>query len=194
MELFVSARISPKLRGLLTEEPADYRQELFSVGGNALAEGLKRYLRREADRRHFTANRLGARPTGLLRKGAARITWLASASDAVVSVPIVGISRAFHDLTIRPRKAKELTIPVAGAAYGHRVRELARMGWRIFRPRGKDYLMGTKEGGEAKLLYTLRKSVTVRKDRSLLPTDDQVSATITNAMARHHARKVVNAA
>jgi len=194
MELFISAKISPKLRGLLLEEPVDYRKELFSVGGNALAEGLKRYIRRQADLRHDTARRLGARPTGLLRKGAARITWMASANDATVNVPIVGISRAFHDLTIRPRNAKALTIPVADAAYGHRVRELQRMGWQVFRPRGRDFLMGRKDGGEAKLLYALRKSVTVRKDRTLLPTDDQVSATITNAMARHHARKVVSAA
>ena len=66
MELFVSARISPKLRGLLVEEPADYRKELFSVGGNALAEGLKRYIRRQADLRHDTARRLGARRLRLL--------------------------------------------------------------------------------------------------------------------------------
>jgi len=196
MELYISARISPKLRGLLMEEPADYRKELFSVGANALASGLQRYLRREAGRRHVTANRLGARPTGLIRKGAARITAHASASDAIVSVPIVGIARAFHDLTIKPRAAKALTIPIAAAAYGHRVRELVRMGWTVFRPQGRDFLMGRKRNGdgEAVALYSLRKSVVVRQDRTLLPSDDQVSATITNAMARHHARKVVSAA
>ena len=196
MELYISARVSPKLRGLLLEEPADYRKELFSVGANALASGLQRHLRREADMRHRWADKLGAKPTGLLRKGAARITWIASVSDAIVNVPIVGIARAYHDITIRPRRAPLLTVPVAGAAYGHRVRELRRMGWQVFRPQGKDFLMGKRRDGDgkAKLLYSLRKSVTVRKDRTLLPSDDQVSATITNAMARHHARKVVSAA
>ena len=196
MELFVSARISPKLRGLLVEEPAAYRKELFSVGANALASGLQRYLRREAGRRHKWANLLGAKPTGLIRKGAARITAHASASEGTVSVPIVGIGRAFHDLTIKPHNWDYLTIPTNGAAYGHRARELRRMGWTIFRPKDKDILMGRRRGekGDAVTLYALKKSVVVRRDRTLLPTDDQVSATITNAMARHHARKVVSAA
>lgn len=196
MELYISARVSPKLRGLLLEEPADYRKELFSVGANALASGLQRYLRREAGRRHSTAGRLGAKPTGIISKGAARITAQSSCNEAIVSVPIVGIARAFHDLTIKPRAAKALTIPIAAAAYGHRVRELVRMGWTVFRPQGKDFLMGKRRDGDGEgvALYSLRKSVVVRQDRTLLPSDDQVSATITNAMARHHARKVVSAA
>lgn len=189
MELQITATVHPKLREVITGAPTAYRRELYSVGANALRLGLQRYIRRQSVFRHGTANRLGGVATGHLMKGAARIVSRSTEDYGTVLVPIAGITRAFADLKISPTKANALTIPIAGAAYGHRVRELERMGWSIFKPKGKDYLMGSHDGEEARPLYALRKSVTVRKDRTLLPTDQQIAATINNAMAMHQARK-----
>ena len=99
-------------------------------------------------------------------------------------MPIAGISRAFAPLTLTPKNANALTIPVAAASYGHRVRELRRMGWNIFRPKGHDILMGSINGSEAQALYALKKKVTIRQDRSLLPSDKDVSMTINLAIGK----------
>lgn len=183
VELSIKAKIHPKLLPILRDLGPLARRELFSVGGAALASTVRSHLRRTGASQHNTASRLGATPTGHILKGAARVTSFSTADSAIVSVPIAGISRAFHDLTITAKKANNLTIPVAAASYGHRVREMKRLGWNVFRPRGKDFLMGTREGDkEAKLLYVLRKQVTIKKDRSLLPSNAEVTKSINMAI------------
>ena len=178
-------RIHPRLRGMLADLGPAWRRALLGVGATALRIEVARHVRREAGRRHTWADRLGAQPTQHLSKGAARITSHAGSDRATVRVPIAGISRAFHDLVVTPKKANALTIPVAAAAYGHRVRELRRHGWKIFRPKGHDILMGSRDGGEAEPLYALRKRVVVRQDRELLPSDDRIAEAVNEACAAY---------
>lgn len=202
--LEINARMNPKLATVLESVGPVWRQQLYSVGANALANEVKRHIRHEAPRRHNTAYRLGGKPTNLLQKGASRVTvWNASDQGASVLVPIPGITRAFRDLTITPKEAQKLTIPIAGAAYGHRVRELKREGWKIFRipakgskmitqpgehprkfDRYKDLLAGTHGDKNVTFLYALKKQVVVRKDRNLLPADEKVTEVINRAIAR----------
>ena len=183
-ELAVKATIHPRLTAILRDLGPVAKRELFSVGASSLASHVRNHLRRIAPARHMTASRLGARPTDHIAKGAARVTSQSSANGATVSVPIAGISRAFAPLTLTPKNANALTIPVAAASYGHRVRELRRMGWNIFRPKGHDILMGSINGSEAQALYALKKKVTIRQDRSLLPSDKDVSMTINLAIGK----------
>jgi len=181
----VRAEINPRLQRILADVGPKTRHAIFGVGANALKIEVRAHLRREASRRHATATRLGAPPTHHLTKGAARVTSHSGPNGAEVHVPIAGISRAFHDLTILPTHSSELTIPVAAAAYGHRVRELVRMGWNVFRPKGHDIIMGRHgKDEEPTTLYALRKSVTVRQDRTLLPSDARVSQVINQAVYR----------
>lgn len=184
LNLDVSMRIHPKLRGILADVGQHWRKELLSVGANALRIEVSGHVRRTASQHHLTATRLGATPTGHLVKGAARITSTATADSATVHIPIAGISRALHDLDIVPVRASMLTIPVAAESYGHRVRELKRHGWKIFRPKGHEVLMGVRrKGDKAKNLYALKQRVTVRQDRSLLPTTERMAAVVNQAMA-----------
>ena len=183
VELSIKATIHPKLLPILRDLGPLARRELFSTGGAALAMTVRSHLRRTGAARHNTASRLGATPTGHILKGAARVTSFSPSDSAIVSVPIAGISRAFQNLTIRAQRANALTLPVAAASYGHRVREMKRLGWNVFRPHGKDFLMGTREGDkDAKLLYVLRKQVTIKKDRSLLPSNAEVTKSINMAI------------
>ena len=185
----VRTKMSPRLKGILAEIGPETRRALFSVGANALRIEVRRHVRREAGIRHFTAELLSersgftAQKTGHLIKGAARIVSHSTDRGAEVVVPIAGISRAFRDLVIRPRKAKSLTIPISGVSYGHRVAELERMGWNVFRLPKTDILAGERDG-EFRGLYALKKQVTVRQDRTLLPSDETVSKTINSAVAR----------
>lgn len=179
----VRAEIHPRLQRILGDIGPATRRALFSAGANALRIEVRTHLRREASIRHNTARRLGATPTGHIEKGAARVTSRSTSNGGEVHVPIAGISRAFHDLDIRPTKASALTIPVAEASYGHRVRELKRMGWDIFRPKGHDVLMGrNNDGDDPEPLYALKKHVVVRQDRTLLPSDERVGEVINKAV------------
>lgn len=178
----VSVTVSEKLPKFLDVLRPEGRHALYSVGANALKIVVQNHLRREARIRHFSAARVGGVRTHHLEKGAARITFSADENSGTVHVPIVGISRAFHDVTIVPTHGTALTIPVAGPAYGHRVSELRRMGWTVFRPKGRDSLWGSDGKSEAIPLYALRKRVVQKQDRSLMPSDADMSSTVSRAM------------
>ena len=85
-----------------------------------------------------------------------------------------GLSRAFHDITIRPRRAKALTIPLSRISYNKRVADLERDGHEIFRPKGKNILAERKGDDGMRPLYALVKSVTIPKDEGLMPTKGEV--------------------
>lgn len=166
------------------------RGNLFAVASEALHQLVTNHLRRIAPTRHATASRLGASPTQHIYKGIEGSAPSHTANSASVTIPLPGISRAFHDVTITPKNAKALTLPVHAMAYGHRVSELRSLGWNIFRNKGETVLMGKQEKSkDAPVpLYALKKRVQQRQDRSLLPTDEQlvgvVKTSIRNEVAR----------
>lgn len=169
------------------------RHELFAAAGNAVSVLINRYLKNVvAPTHHRTADNLGATPTGHYE---ARTTFSADSSSATVTIPIPGISKAFKNLTITPKNAPFLTLPLNAVAYGKRAGEVRRLGWMIFRPAAKgahrmesgkfdryqDVLLGTKDG-ETIPLYLLKKRVNQKQDRSLLPSDAAISQTAGAAM------------
>jgi len=158
------------------------RRLLFSVAANAVRILVRSHLSRIAPRHHISAHRLGATPTGHIEKGARATHFTASSDSAEVIIPIAGLSRAFRPLTITPRTANALTLPVSPYAYGKRVGELRANGWNIFRPKGHDILMGSLGDDEAVPLYVLKRRVQLKQDRSLLPSDTELSGTASKAM------------
>ena len=158
------------------------RRLLFSVEANAVRILVRDHLFRIAPRHHTSAHRLGAMPTGHIEKGASATHFTASANGAEVIIPIPGLSRAFGPLTITPRNAAALTLPVSPHAYGKRVGDLRTNGWNIFRPKGHDILMGSLGDDEAVPLYVLKRRVQLKQDRSLLPSDAELGGTASKAM------------
>lgn len=156
----------------------EFRRRLYAAIADKAENLVRRHILRIAPAHHMAANRLGAQPTGHLTKGA-RLTHSTSGADfAEVIIPIPGISRAFKNLTITPKNAAALTIPIASQSYGQRVSRMRQLGWTIFRPKGKDVIMGTPPGGDdAVPLYLLKKRVEQRQDRTLLPSDAEIGAT-----------------
>jgi hypothetical protein len=63
------------------------------------------------------------------------------------------------------------------------VSELRRLGFSIYRPKGTN-ILATNLGGEQVTLYSLVKSVRIKQDRSLLPDDNTLARTATEAMSR----------
>ena len=181
--------IPPSLSNYLGSLGPAGRHNLFSVAANALKILVRDHILDIAPAHHVWSGKLGAKATRHLTRGARRVTHAADADHGEVVIPITGISRAFHDVAITPSRAAALTIPLHGSAYGHRVAELQRMGWMIFRPKGKDVLMGyqkdmTLKNGqhEAVELYALKRRVLQRQDRTLLPSDAKIHSTVARAM------------
>lgn len=113
-----------------------------------------------------------------------------------VSVPISipGITRALHDIVIRPVEARALAIPVNEAAYGisprrYNVNHPKGTPDALFIPKGKNYLAKTDNAGNLIVMYVLKDSVTQRQDRTLLPSDEAMNEAFSNAV--HDAVEVI---
>ena len=133
--------------------------------------------------RHKTALRLGATPTGFLARGIDAINFTSEERKATVEITgtaATALARVDGPVTITPKGKKWLTIPAAGEAYGKRAGEFSGLSL-IFLGKGKMALgYGRKKGeqGPQKVLFWLRKSVTLPQDRTLLPTDETFSLAV----------------
>ena len=83
--------------------------------------------------------------------------------------------------TIKPKRAKFLTIPLIREACGLKVSEYASVyqqntGRRLFRPKGKSVLMERTEDGKARSVYALVKSVTMGPWPRAVPDDDLIAS------------------
>lgn len=142
-------------------------------------EMTRTYLTAVSNGRHATAQRLGAAPTGFWGRAAESVNWQASASEAVVGVSGPGVGRAFHDVDILPGPGKKyLTIPVHGAAYGVRARELARRIPLVLLGSGKGAkkarVIGMEVDGRKQVIamYVMVPKVHQKQDRTLMPSDE----------------------
>ncbi len=172
--LEISYQMSGKLAAFAHSLGPQGRRTLNESAGRQLWADIRAHLRKEAGPRHATASRLGANPTGHLEKAAQSTEWTADTDAATVTVHSPGISRAFSALQITPRNAKALTTPVHSLGYGRRASEVSAA-HRLFRPKGKDYLMADLEGTPT-VIYLLRKAVTIPQDRGLMPSDAELKA------------------
>ena len=106
-----------------------------------------------------------------------------------VGITTPGITRALHDIIIRPVEARALAIPLHADAYGYQPRE-----YNMIHPKGsKDriFLIKAKSGNaflaknngkELVLMYILKDSVYQRRDPTLLPTTEEMQSAFTDAV------------
>ena len=76
--------------------------------------------------------------------------------EAVVDVP--GITRAYHDLTIKPKAAQALTIPMHRSAYGKKASEVDGLFVVKKKSNGKAFL-AKRDGSKLAFMYFLAKEV-----------------------------------
>ena len=162
--------------------------EITRAGAYSLYVLVRRHVNRYARAHHASADRLQADRTGHLEDGSAAIV---PPADNVLSIPIPGFQRVFKDLAISPRTATALTIPINRVAYGKRAARLQSEGWRLFTVStrgggpGGGILFGRRgEASAVTALYALSKSVRVRQDRSMLPTDEDMQRATAKGVAR----------
>ena len=177
------------LSRLLNAMGSQGRAALNRTAAYGLLTLCRKHLKVEASRRHTSANRLGATPTGHLEEAARTMTATANATEGEVQIFSPGFRRVFGALTITTRTARALTLPLDAASYGKRAGELQREGWQLFRSPAKGLraiLLGKHPGsGEVKALYLLRARVTLPQDRALLPSDKAMASAVHNAVATY---------
>ena len=201
-----------KLAALMNALGPSNRQRLNAVGAKALEVKVRAHVARVSASRHGSAGRLGATPTGHYRKGMRGIAGHATSSGGEVVIPIAGISRAYHAITLNTPTSggkKYLTIPKHAAAYGHTVPELRSRGWTFFRPpadgakliskkprrfdKYKNCLMGSKNGEKPVIMFALAETVHQRQDPLLLPSREQCASIVSQAMTSDINRRLANA-
>ncbi len=184
MNLTVDFKRNEGLGKLLEAAGPRNRARLHERAADGVANLVRNHLLGIASWRHFTADRLGGGRTGHLEKGSAAISHTWDETAGTVHVPIPGIGRAFHDVTVRATRAKALTIPVDGVAYGHRVSELMAFGYKMFKLKTarSTVLMGAAGGEKPRPLYVLKASVTQPRDPTLMPTEEEIRDTAARAM------------
>ena len=161
------------------EEIERLKPSLLKEGGVALQELIADWMVKLNDQRskhgsnHFT-------PQGVLDP-------VVDGDYVKVPVTIKGISRALHDVVIKPNEAQSLAIPLHASAYGIQPREYSNIHPKgtpeaLFRPKGKDYL-AKNENGSLVVMYLLRKEVHQKQDRTLLPPADDMVNTFLEAIS-----------
>lgn len=140
-------------------------------------------------------NALGGTRTGFYASAARGTSFEATGDGVTLTVASVGIRQRVLGGTIRPTRAKFLTIPAAPEAHGKRAREFGNL-VVVFGPGGRPIALATPEttvpvtrggrrGGSAlgttrqragKILFRLVKSVTQRPDPTVIPSEAAVQA------------------
>lgn len=166
-----SALLQSKMRSLTGSKLSDLHEaagrEIQRLTSDHIAA-----LRRNPD---SFAKKFGAPASNFYAQAAEKVAGdaalNANASGATLTINSPGFIRAFRSVTIVPRTAKSLAIPINAIAFGHKASELwDRM--NLFIPKDTRVIAATI-GGVLTPLYVLCKSVTQKQDRSLLPSDDQ---------------------
>lgn len=99
-----------------------------------------------------------------------------------ISIDVPGVTRAYHDMSIRPRWRRYLTIPIVRAAYGKRAADFPNA-FVVKKKDGRMFL-AEKQGGQLAVLFRLAQSVFQKQDKRLMPSDETLAD---NAFARLYA-------
>ena len=186
--------VSEALNGINDVVGDGFRKKMMRRIAIRVREAVSDHISRASVSRHKCADRLGAPHSKFLEFASARGQLRTESSYVSPNKPYIeakditddsatieigntpGLRRAFGALTITPKKASALTIPIDKIAYARRVSELKNEGVNIFRPKNMNILATSERGSKKKLrpLYALVKSVTISQDKGLLPKKQEI--------------------
>ena len=97
-------------------------------------------------------------------------------SEGSVDIDVPGVTRAYRDLTIRPKFRKYLAIPIHRSSYGKSPKDFGDL---IFiKKKNGGRLLAQKTPGGLTFLFALRESVFQRRNPGLMPTDQSLAASV----------------
>lgn len=159
----------------LLKQNLDDRTELHAQLAETAKVNTRRWIRAAAASRHTMANELGATPTGYLEKRARDVD--SESSKAVSRVIVKGaiFARVFGPVSVLPKRARMLTVPIAKESYGKRAADFDNLFFKTSKKSGKSFL-ARKVGRRIQPLFMLLKSATLPQDVGLLPGDKEYAA------------------
>lgn len=183
----------PRLLAQLAEPTA-----LLAILGREAGNRLRSHFRQK-DRTE--PNKLGGNRTHFWRQvtdsvQAPRIAG--NKRSVIVSITHPAIAQKVMGGTIRPKRVKFLTIPVAPEAYGRTARTFeAETGLKLFLLKvgagKKTTVLATARGGGIQIEYVLRSSVKQSPDPTALPNPETMSAALLKRAEGYVARKLAEA-
>lgn len=160
---------------------------------------VRDHLTDVAGRRHASARRLGAEPTGFLADAAGSVVAAPEPRTVVVRIDSPGVKRAYHDIAIKPKNgAKYLTIPIHALSYGRRASSVERLAAaRLFVVKGDNQaLLAARERATGRLLplYILKRTVRQAQDPSLMPSEAEIRQRLVSSAAAYIRRHIASLA
>lgn len=159
-------------------------QEVSVIAGQAAVRVYKDHLQALDSSR---PNRLGGKRTHFYGSAAGGTSFRAEPDGVTVSIVSDGIAQRYFGGTIRPKRAKYLTIPVHPAAHGFTAREFTGK-LKVRFGRGRVPVALVTERGVT--MFVLRQSVTQAPDPTVLPAPEAVAAAIVRDLERELADQV----
>lgn len=148
------------------------RTQLNEYIARAAEAGTRMYLRKIAQQRHSTANRMGATPTGYLVKRAELVKGQGTKDGAVITFTGAIFRRIAGPVTIRPKVKKMLAIPMRAESYGKRPAQFRDL--FVYRAgQGRAFLARKAGKGRLHFYFLLKSVVTLPQDRTLAPSDEE---------------------
>ena len=143
-------------------------------------------------------NKRGWKSTNFWSRAARATSWTATEDGVTISINQIGVRQRFYGGTISAVNAKALTIPIASQAYGKTAADFPGA-FLIRTPKGAyivQYAGGNttkgrfkKQAATLEFLFVLKKSVTQKEDRSVIPSMEQYGATALQQIERIIARQ-----
>lgn len=103
--------------------------------------------------------------------------------DNSVVVDVPGITRALHDLNIRPKNGKYLTIPLHRSAYGISARDMSGL-FYVKNKKGTE-MLAKNDGGALVVMYILKTQVHQARNPNLLPSKQAMFSSIISRLKKY---------
>lgn len=162
------------------------KHEILAVGGQALRKVLADHVRMLAQTRHKSSMKLGVPPSGHWK---ASDVGMPIVQNDTVFIPMYtpGITRALHDVTIRPKTSKNLAMPINRLTMGLGAKEFGlRGGQKLFfyLTKSGNKSLATNANGSLLVMYILKSQVHQLQDPTLLPEDEKMNKAFFDAVAK----------
>ncbi len=190
LDLTFTDLATPGMRRVITR--LEDRHRLHAEMGMSVGRLVIRHLRLTLATK---PNKLGAPSTGFWQKAISSISANATEEAATISIRHQGVRLQYHGGTVRPTRAKALTIPISPLAHGKRVGDFSK-GSIFMLPikRGQSIGILARKFGRGKSariepLYVLRRSATIRPHPEILPTEAEIGEAAATALTKYLERQ-----
>jgi len=156
------------------------------VAGRAGVNIIKGHLR-GLDRQR--SNKLGGKRSHFYSAAAAATSYHVVSGGAVVSIAHQGFAQRYYGGTIRPVNAKALAIPARPESYGRLPSDFSDLFVMRWKGGSRAALVRT-EGGALRIYFWLVKSVTQRGDPTVLPSEEEITSAVYDAIGSFLRRRV----